>query len=61
MGFISSADMRAIMFAQQAACSRGGEVRVCGLNAQAHRIFEMARLDECLRLTDTRQEAREAW
>jgi anti-anti-sigma factor len=61
MGFISSAGLRAIMFAQREAGSRGGQVRVCGLNAQARRVFEMARLDEYLRLNDTRQEAMEGW
>ncbi len=61
MGFISSAGLRAIMFAQREVSQRGGEVRVCGLNAQARRIFEMAGLDEVLQLSDTRQEAMEGW
>jgi stage II sporulation protein AA (anti-sigma F factor antagonist) len=61
MGFISSAGLRAIMFAEREACQRGGQVRVCGLNAQTRRIFEMAGLDECLQLSATRQEAMEGW
>jgi stage II sporulation protein AA (anti-sigma F factor antagonist) len=61
MGFISSAGLRAIMFAHREAYSRGGQLRVCGLSAQARRIFEMARLDEYLHFTDARQEAMEGW
>jgi anti-anti-sigma factor len=61
MGFISSAGLRAIMFAEREASEHGGQVRVCGLNAQARRIFEMAGLDECLHLSDTRQDAMAGW
>lgn len=61
VGFISSAGLRAIMFAHREALQLGGEVRVFGLNAQVRRAFEMAGLDECLRLSDTRQEAMEGW
>jgi anti-anti-sigma factor len=61
MSFISSAGLRAIMFAQQGLSQRGGEVRVCGLNAQARRIFEMVGFDEYLALSDTRQEAMGDW
>jgi stage II sporulation protein AA (anti-sigma F factor antagonist) len=61
MGFISSAGLRAIMFAEREACQRGGQVRVCGLNAQTRRIFETTGLDECLQLSATRQEAMEGW
>jgi anti-anti-sigma factor len=61
MGFISSAGLRAIMFAYREVCRRGGQVRVCELSAQTRRIFEMAGLDECLELCDTRQEAMGGW
>jgi anti-anti-sigma factor len=61
MGFISSAGLRAIMFAHREVCQRGGQVRICGLSAQTRRIFEMAALDECLEIYDTRQEATEGW
>jgi anti-anti-sigma factor len=61
MDFISSAGLRAITFAQREAQQQGGEVRVFGLNAQVRRVFEMAALDECLHLSDTRQEAMEGW
>lgn len=61
IGFISSAGLRAITFAQREAQQRGGEVRVFGLSAQVRRVFEMAGLDECLHLSDTRQEAMEGW
>jgi anti-anti-sigma factor len=61
MSFISSAGLRVIMFAQRELSQRGGQVRICGLNAQTRRIFEMAGLDECLHLSDTRQEAIAGW
>ena len=61
LGFISSAGLRAIMFAEREACERGGQVRVCGLNPQARRTFEMAGLDEYLHLSGTRQEALQGW
>ena len=61
MGFISSAGLRAIMFAQRELDQRGGQVRVCGLNAPVRRVFEMAGLDECLQISDTRLEALAGW
>jgi len=61
MDYISSAGLRAIMFAQREAGQRGGQVRVCGLNAQARRIFESVGLDEFLHLSNSRQEALEGW
>lgn len=61
MGFISSAGLRAIMFAQRELDQRGGQVRLCGLNAAVRRVFEMAGLDEVLHLSDTRQEALQGW
>jgi anti-anti-sigma factor len=61
LGFISSAGLRVITFAQREASQRGGQVRVCGLNAQARRTFEMAGLDECLHLSDSRQDALAGW
>jgi anti-sigma B factor antagonist len=61
MSFISSAGLRAIMFAQREVDQRGGQVRVCELDAPVRRVFEMAGLDEVLCLSDTRQEAMEGW
>ena len=61
MHYISSAGLRAIMFAQREACQRGGQMRVFGLNARARRLFETVGLDECLQLNDSRQEAMEGW
>lgn len=61
MGYISSAGLRAIVFAHREACQRGGQVRICGLSAQARRIFEMAGFDECLPLRETCQQAMEGW
>jgi anti-anti-sigma factor len=61
MGFISSAGLRAIMFAYREVCQVGGLVRICGLSAQVRRIFEIAALDECLQLYDSCREAMENW
>jgi stage II sporulation protein AA (anti-sigma F factor antagonist) len=61
IGFISSAGLRAILFAHREALQHGGEVRLFGLNAQVRRVFEMAGFDESLHLSDTRQEALEGW
>jgi anti-sigma B factor antagonist len=59
--FISSAGLRAVTFAQRQAQRQGGEVRVCGLRDHVRRVFEMTGLDEFLQLSDTLQEAVEAW
>lgn len=61
MGYISSAGLQAILSAHREVCERGGEVRICELNDHARQIVEMAGLDECLRLSDTRQEAMASW
>jgi anti-anti-sigma factor len=61
MDFISSAGLRAILFAHREAREHGGQVRVCGLTAHARRIFEMASLDEFLHLSDSRSEAMAGW
>jgi anti-sigma B factor antagonist len=61
MDFISSPGLRAILFAHRELCEQGGQVRVCGLTGQVRRLFEMVGLDECLQLSDTRQEAMADW
>jgi anti-anti-sigma factor len=61
MSFISSAGLRVIVYADREASQLGGQARVCGLNVQVRRVFEMAALDECLRLCDNCREALEGW
>ncbi len=61
MSFISSAGLRVIVYADREASGRGGQVRICGLNLQVRRVFEMAALDEFLQLCDGCQEALEGW
>ena len=61
MDFISSPGLRAILFAHREVCEQGGQVRVCAPTGQVRRIFEMVGLDECLQLSDTRQEAMTGW
>jgi anti-anti-sigma factor len=61
MSFVSSAGLRAIMSAHREAAQRGGQLRMCGLNAQARRVFDIAGFEQFLHLSDTRQEAMEGW
>jgi anti-sigma B factor antagonist len=61
VGFVSSAGLRALSFAQQEAQRQGGEVRVFGLRAEVRRVFEMTGLDEYLLLSETRQGSMEGW
>ena len=61
MSFISSAGLRAIISAQREVGQRGSQLRICGLNAQARRVFEIAGFGQFLHLSDTRQEATEGW
>jgi anti-anti-sigma factor len=61
MSFISSAGLRVIVYAYREASQRGGQLRLCELNAQVRRVFEMAALDDCLPLDVTRREALEGW
>lgn len=61
MGFISSAGLRVIISTEREVRSHGGQVRVCGLNAQVRRTFEMAGLDEVLALSATREQALAGW
>ena len=61
MGFISSAGLRAVLYAHREALSRGGEVRLFGPSEAVHRAFALAGFDEYLRMSDTRQEALQGW
>jgi anti-anti-sigma factor len=61
IGFISSAGLRAVLFAHREALSRGGELRLFGPSEAVHRAFELAGFDEYLRISDTRQEALQDW
>jgi anti-anti-sigma factor len=61
VGFVSSAGLRTLTFAQQEAQRQGGEVRVFGLQAQVRRVFEMTGLDEYLFLSESHQGALEGW
>jgi anti-anti-sigma factor len=61
MSFISSAGLRAVMSAQREAGQLGGQLRICGLNAQARRVFEIAGVEQFLNLSETRQEAMAGW
>lgn len=61
MSFISSAGLRVVLYAYRQASQRGGLLRLCGLNAQVRRVFEMAALDDILPLDNTRQDALEGW
>jgi anti-anti-sigma factor len=61
VGFISSSGLKALLVAQRELGQLGGELRLFGLNAQARRVFRMAGFDNCIPVSDTRQEAMEGW
>jgi anti-anti-sigma factor len=61
MGYISSAGLRVVLFAHREAFQLGGEVRVFGLRAQVHRIFEIAGFDELLKINDTYDQVIKGW
>lgn len=57
MKFISSAGIRAILYAHKEAVQLGGEVRLAGPTDQTRRIFEIAGFFELLNVTDDLQES----
>jgi anti-sigma B factor antagonist len=61
IGFISSAGLRAVLFAHRETLDHGGEVRLFGPSEAVRRVFEMAGFDEYLRISNTRQEAMQGW
>jgi len=61
LDYISSAGLRTLLRAQQAARKFGGEVRLFGLNDHVLKVFEMAGFHRMLRIAATREEALEGW
>ena len=61
MRFISSAGIRAILYAHREAVQLGGEVRLVGPTDQVRRIFEIAGFFELLKITDELQESINNW
>ena len=61
MGYISSPGLRVLLSAQREARQLGGEVRLCGLDAQVRRTFELAGFGELFHFGDTRKGAMEGW
>ena len=61
MIFISSAGIRAILYAHREAVKLGGEVRLVGPTDQVREIFEIAGFFELLVITDDLQEAVSNW
>ena len=59
--FISSAGIRAILFAHKEAVHLGGEIRIIGPTDQVCRIFEITGLLEILQIADGLQEAINDW
>ena len=59
--FISSAGIRAILFAHREAVQLGGEVRLAGPTDQIRRLFEIAGFFELLKITDELQESINNW
>ena len=61
MRFISSAGIRAILYAHREAVQLGGEVRLAGPTDQIRRIFEIAGFFDLFRITDRLQESLINW
>ncbi len=61
LDYISSAGLRALLRAQQAARDLEGEVRLFGLNTYVLKVFKMAGLTRMLHTAATHQEAIEGW
>jgi anti-anti-sigma factor len=59
--FISSAGIRAILYAHREAVQLGGEVRIVRPTDQVRRIFEIAGFFEILQITDRLQESINNW
>jgi anti-anti-sigma factor len=59
--FISSAGIRAILFAHREAVQLGGEVRLVGPTDQVRRTFKIAGFFEVLQITDGLQESINNW
>jgi anti-anti-sigma factor len=61
MRFISSAGIRAILYAHKEAVQVGGELRLAGPTDQIRRIFEIAGFLELFKITDELQESINNW
>jgi anti-anti-sigma factor len=61
MSFISSAGIRAILYAHREAVQLGGVVRIAGPTDRIRRIFEIAGFPELIEITDELQEAITNW
>jgi anti-anti-sigma factor len=57
MTFISSAGIRALLYAQREAVQLDGEVRLVGPTDQVRRIFEIAGFFELFQITDDLEES----
>ena len=61
MMFISSAGIRAILYAHREAVQSGGQVRLVGPTDQVRRIFEIVGFFELLQITDRLEESISNW
>jgi serine/threonine-protein kinase RsbW len=61
MTFISSAGIRAFLYAQREAVQLGGEVRFVGPTDNVRRIFEIAGFFEIFQITDDLEESISNW
>jgi anti-anti-sigma factor len=59
--YISSAGLRVLAQAQQAAHKLKGGVRLFGLSETVFHVFALAGLDAVLRIVNTREEAMKSW
>jgi anti-sigma B factor antagonist len=57
VSFIDSSGLATLIEALKSVGSYGGKLRLCGLNADVRRLFELARLNEVFDLRDSRADA----
>lgn len=61
VGYMDSAGLGELVTAMKRARKAGGDLRLCGPNADISRILEMTRLDRQMGLYPTRQGALASW
>ena len=61
VGYLDSSCMGAMVAAMKRARAAGGDVRLCALQDDVRRIFELTRLARAMSIHPTRQEALASW
>ena len=59
--YISSHGMRVLLAAHKQAQTKGGAVKLCGLDQRLQEIFEIAGFDRVFEIFDTREQAEQSY